>query len=45
MMTAAALSTVRALRTLGLPGEVLRKITIATDGRPDFTELQSAPSR
>ena len=38
-MTPAALSTYRDLRSLGLPGAVLRKITIAVDGRPDFAAL------
>ena len=33
------LSTVRDLRSLGLPGAVLRKIRIATDGKPDLSRL------
>lgn len=38
-MTLAALSTYRDLRSLGLPAAVLRKIAIATDGKPDLSRL------
>lgn len=38
-MTPRALSTYRILRTLNLPSTVLRKITIAADGKPFFAAL------
>jgi hypothetical protein len=41
-MTPPALSTYRDLQSLGLSGEVLRRITIGADGRPNFAELSDA---
>jgi hypothetical protein len=38
-MTPAALSTFRVLRTLNLRPETLRKIRIASSGRPSFSAL------
>lgn len=39
MMTPAALSTYRILRSLELTARVWRKVAIGGDGRPDFARL------